>query len=114
VNACTDGNPERNENANQADQAKGNATRLQANLQHSCYEGVDSEKLVSCISAGSRTQRQETHEGDQADSEFTNLFDEALCHAIGPRRDDPVVSPPNIEDTTNCLQNVEYEKRELS
>jgi hypothetical protein len=38
-------------------QAKGNATRLEANLQHSRYEGVVSEKLVSCILAGSHTQR---------------------------------------------------------
>jgi hypothetical protein len=57
VNVWADGNPERNENASKADQAKGNATGFEANLQHSRYEGVDSEKLVSCISAGSHTQR---------------------------------------------------------
>jgi hypothetical protein len=57
VNAVADGNPERNENANKADQAKGNATRFEANSQHSCYKGVDSEKLVSRILAGSQTQR---------------------------------------------------------
>ena len=57
MNACADGSPERNENASEADQAKGKATRFQANLQHSRYEGVDSEKLVSCISAGSHMQR---------------------------------------------------------
>jgi hypothetical protein len=44
-------------NASKADQAKGNATRFQANLQHSRYEGVDSEELASCISAGSHMQR---------------------------------------------------------
>jgi hypothetical protein len=49
------------------------------------------------------TLGEETHEGDQADSEFTNLFDNALCCAIGPCRDDPVVSPPDIEDTTYGL-----------
>jgi hypothetical protein len=116
VNACADGNPERNENASEADQAEGNTTRFKANLQHSRYEGVDSEKLVSCLSAGSHTKTlgEETHEGDQADSEFTNLCDKALCCTIGPRRDDPVVSPPDIEDTANCLQKFEYEKRELS
>jgi hypothetical protein len=47
VNARADGNPEHNENASEADQAKGNATRFQANLQHSRYEGVESEQLVS-------------------------------------------------------------------
>jgi hypothetical protein len=56
VNACADSNPEHNENASEADQAKGNATGFEANLQHSRYEGVDGEKLVSCISAGSHTQ----------------------------------------------------------
>ena len=101
---CADDNPEHNENASKADQAKGNlnATCFGVNLQHSRHEGVDSEKLVSCISAGSHTQRQEeTHEDDQGDSKITNLFDKALCCAIGPRRDDPVVSPPDIEDTAN-------------
>jgi len=39
-----------------ADQAKGNATSSEANLQHSHYEGADSEKLVSFISAGSHIQ----------------------------------------------------------
>jgi hypothetical protein len=57
VNVRADGNPEHNENASEADQAKGNATRFEANLQHSRYEGVDSEKLVSCILAESHTQR---------------------------------------------------------
>jgi hypothetical protein len=105
------------ENASKADQAKGNATRFKANLQHSRYEGVESKKLASCISAGvshAKTLGEETYEGDQTDSEFTSLFNETLCCAIGPCRDDPVVSPPDIEDTANCLQNVEYEKRELS
>ena len=55
VQAWADGSPEQNKNASRADQAKGNATRFEANLQHSRYEGVDSEKLVSCISAGSHT-----------------------------------------------------------
>ena len=77
---------------------------------------MDSEKLVSCISAGdhAKTLGEETHECDQGDSEFTNLCDKALCCAIGPCRDDPVVSPPDIKDTTSCLQKVESEKRELS
>ena len=56
----------------------------------------------------------ETHEGDLRHSNFTNLLGKALCCAIGPCRDDPVVSPPDIEDTTNCLENIEYENRELS
>ena len=58
MNACADGNPECNENADQADQAKGNTTGFDADLQHSCYECVDSKKLVSYKSAGSHTQRQ--------------------------------------------------------
>jgi hypothetical protein len=78
---------------------------------------VDSEKLVNLyISEVShaKTLGEETHKGDQGDSETTNLFGNALCCAIGPHRDDPLVSPSDIEDTTSCLQKVEYEKRELS
>ena len=87
-------------------------------MQDSCYEGVDSEKLVSCLSVRSYTRRHQeeekkTHEGDQGDSKFTSLLNKALCCAKGPCRYDPVVSPPDIEDATNSLQEVEYEKREL-
>ena len=52
----------------------------------------------------------ETHEGDQGDSEFTCLFNDALYRAIGPYCDDPVVSPPDIEETADCLQDIKYEK----
>jgi len=89
VNARADGNPERNENASKANRANGNATRLQADSPQGRYESVDSKK-----------------DGDQRDSYFTSLLDNALCCAIAPCRDDPVVA--------NCLQKVEYEKRELS
>jgi hypothetical protein len=61
-----------------------------------------------------KTLGQETHEGDQGDSEFTDLFNNALRCAIGPCRDDPLVDPPDIEDATSCLHYVECEKRELS
>jgi hypothetical protein len=57
VNAWADDNPEHNENASEADQAKANATRLETDLQNSRYEGVDGKKLVSCILARSHTQR---------------------------------------------------------
>ena len=52
----------------------------------------------------------ETHEDDQRDSDFSDLLENTLCCAIGPCRDDPVVSPFDIEHATNCLQKVEYEK----
>jgi hypothetical protein len=70
VNPCADGSPEYNENASEADQAKGNATRFQANMPHSRYEGVDSEKLEAvyqrCLTR--KTLGDETHKGDQGDS----------------------------------------------
>lgn len=60
--------------------------------------------------SGSPTERHYyidgTNGGDQCDSEITNLCDNAICRAIGPRRDDPVVSPLDIEDTTYCLYKV--------
>ena len=61
-----------------------------------------------------KTIGEETHKGDQADSKFTNLLDDALRRAIAPCRHDPIVSPPGIEDTTHGLQKVEDEKGELS
>ena len=67
--------------------------------------------------SGSQTERHcykgETHKGDQRDSNFTNLLYDALCHAIVPCRDDPVVSPPDIEDTTHGLQKFEHKEEEL-
>ena len=116
MGAYANGNPECYEITSEAHQAQGNATCFQANLPHSCYESVDSKKLVRGISAvlHARTSGEETHKGDESNTNITDLFNNALCCAIGPCRDDPVVSPPDIEDTTNCLHKVEYEKTELS
>lgn len=57
VNARTDGNPERNEYAGEADQTKGNAMGVETNLQHSRYEGVDSEKLVTCRKSNENSEK---------------------------------------------------------
>jgi hypothetical protein len=68
--------------------------------------------------SGSQTERHyykgRTHEGDQRDTNFTNLLDDALCCAIVACRDDPVVSPPDIKDTADGLQKIEHEEGELS
>ena len=42
------------------------------------------------------------------------MCDKALCGAEAPGRDDPVLNPLDIKDTIDCLQDIEYEKRELS
>jgi hypothetical protein len=78
-----------------------------------CGQREAGKLYISGVS-DAKTLGEETHEGDQGDSEFTNLCDKALCCAIGPFRDDPLVSPPDIEDTANSLPKFEYEKRELS
>jgi hypothetical protein len=59
-----------------------------------------------------KTPGEETYESDQGDPQLTKLLDKALCCAIVPCRDDPVVSPPgpDIKNTTNCLKKVEHEK----
>jgi hypothetical protein len=54
VNARAGGNPERNEDASKADRAKGNATRLQANLPQGRYESVNGKRLAKCTSVGLR------------------------------------------------------------
>jgi hypothetical protein len=61
----------------------------------------ETDKLYISRGSHAKTLGEETYEGDQGDSEFTNLFDKALCCAIGPCCDDPDVSPPDVEDTTN-------------
>ena len=57
---------------------------------------------------------EETYKGDRGDPQFTKLLDDALRCAIVPCRHDPVVSPPNIEDTPHGLEEVEHKKGNLS
>ena len=52
MNACTDADPERNENPGEEDQAKGNSTRFQTYLPQSRHEGVNGKKLAMCSSIG--------------------------------------------------------------
>jgi hypothetical protein len=116
VNACTDSNPECNEEASKAHQAKRNPTRLRASPQ-SPHEGVESEELVRCASlglSGQKTIGEETHKGDQGNTKFTDLLNGALRCAIVPCRHDPLVCPLDIEDTTHGLQKIEHEKEKLS
>jgi hypothetical protein len=116
VNACTDANPECNEEASKADQAKGNPTRFRASPQ-SPHEGVESEKLVKCTSvglSGRKTIGEETHKGDQGNTKFTDLLNDALRCAIVPCRHDLSVGPLDIEDTTHSLPKIEHEKEKLS
>ena len=116
VNAPANSNREHNEKASKANHAKGNATRMQPNLPHGGYECVNGKNLAKCTSVQSERHcyKGKTHEGDKADTSFTNLLDDALCCAIVPCLDDPVVSPPDVEDTTHGLQRLEHEEGELS
>jgi hypothetical protein len=52
VDACADGNTERNENTNKANHAEGNTTRVEANLPQSGYESVNGKNLAKCTSMG--------------------------------------------------------------
>jgi len=67
---------------------------------------------------GSQTEKHcykcETHEGDQRDSNFTNLLNDALCYKTVTCCDNPVVSPPGFENTIHGLQKIEHEGGELS
>ena len=74
----------------------------------------ESGQDVCQFRSGPKTGRgKKTNEGDQGNSKFTNLLDDALCRAIWSSRDDAVVSPSDIENTTHGLQKVECEKGEL-
>ena len=116
VNAPANSNREHNEKASKANHAKGNATRMQPNLPHGGYECVNGKKLAKCTSVQSERHyyKGKTHEGDKADSSFINSLDDALCCAIVPCLGDPVVSPPDVEDTTHGLQRIEHEEGKLS
>ena len=80
------------------------------------YECVDGEYLVSCKSVYRRptTSGKGTYEGDEGDPKFTDLLDNTLRCAISSRHDNPVVCPPNIEDTAQGLQHIVHKKRQLS
>jgi hypothetical protein len=117
VKAWADANPEHNEKAGEADQAKGNTTCFQdAYFPQRRHEGVNSKELARCTSERVRPKDsgRETHEGNQGHPKLTRLPDDALSCAIVPRRHDPAVSPPNIEDPTHGLHKVKPEKRKLS
>lgn len=73
----------------------------------------ESDQDVYQFRSGSETRGEKTNEGDQGNSKFTNLLDDALCRAIWPSSDNAVVSPPDIENTTHGLQKVERKKGEL-
>ena len=76
---------------------------------------MNRKNLVRCasISLGSEFTRRRDDKNDQGNPEFTNLLDDALCRTIGTGRDNPVVSPPDIEYTTPGLQDIKYEKGKL-
>ena len=57
MNACTNANPERNENTGEEDQAKGNTTRFQTYFPQSCHKGVDGKKLVGQLISKFQTRR---------------------------------------------------------
>ena len=89
------------------------ASLLATALLRMCGRREAGEVRISELS-DPKTIGQVTHQGDQGDSNFTNLLDDALHCAIVPFRHDPVVSPPDIENTTHALQEIEHEKGELS
>jgi len=115
MNASSNDNPDSNKNTSEANEAKGKAVRLQSYSPQSRHKCVDSEKLVGCasISLGPEFIRRRDDKGDQGNPESANLLEDALSCAIGPSRDNPVVSPPNIEYATHGLKNIEYEKGKL-
>jgi hypothetical protein len=80
------------------------------------HEGMRGKKLVICASVGLRPNDigEESYKDAQSDSDFTKLLNDALRCAIKPSRHDAVVHPPDTEDTTHGLQEIEHKKGELS
>jgi len=115
VSASANENPDRNENASEADRDKSKAGPLQPYSPQANHKCVDRKNLVRCASISLRPEftGRRDNKNDQGNPEFTNLLDDALCRTIGSGRNDPVVSPPDIEYTTPGLQNIKHEKRKL-
>ena len=117
VNARANANPERVKSDYEGNQAKTKAASFQTYSPQSRHECVKGENLVrrriSCAS-DKRNYKKGTNQGDDGSSKGRKLLDDALCCAIWPSRDDSVVSPPDIKDATNGLQDVECEKGGLS
>ena len=74
---------------------------------------MNGEYLESCASASYRGTLHDTYESGQCNSKFTDLLNGTLCCAIWAGRNDPVMSPSNIEDTADSLQEVVLKKGEL-
>ena len=115
VNANADANPERNENASDTDHETSKAECVKPYTPQSRHECVDRKDLVRYAAISLRPEfiRRWDNKSNQANSKFAYLLDDALCRAIGPGPDDPVVSPPHIEYATQGLYNIKYEKGKL-
>ena len=72
------------------------------------------EMCISCCSRVQEHNESETDQDAQANSDFAKLLDYALCRAVWPGRDDSVMSPPDVEDATHSLPNVESENGRLA
>ena len=70
--------------------------------------------MASVVIRTNDIARKRPNQGENGNSKFTKLLDDALCCAIRSSRDNSVVSPPDIKDATHGLNNVEYEKGGLS
>jgi hypothetical protein len=70
---------------------------------------------ISCsISRDHGHKVNETNQDAQANSGFAKLLDYALCYAIRSVCDDSVVNPPDSEDSTHGLPNVEKKNGRLA
>ena len=94
-NSSTNANPVCNKNAREVNQAKSKAASSQCYAPRNCHGCVDGENLVICVciscSSVSKTEREEMNQGVE----------------------DSAVNPPDIEDITHCLENIESERREM-
>jgi hypothetical protein len=101
VNASTNSSGERAIGAYKADQANSKAACSQAHSPQSGHECVDGENLVKMCIVRAWSQghiEKETNQCDHGSSKCTNLIHNCLCRAIRSCCDNPVVSPPDIDD----------------
>ena len=114
MKAITEANPESSENTGETNQSRSKPTCLDTYSPQSSYECVGSKYLQGYVSCVLNSSKEMTHKGDQGHPKLAYLLDDALCCTIRSRCDDSNMSPSDIEDTTQRLQNIEEKKGELS
>jgi hypothetical protein len=117
VNSSTNASGERAIGAYKAYQANRKAACFQSYSPQSGHECVNGENLVEMYIIRFWSQdhmENETNQRNHGSSKCAKLIHDCLCCTIWSSCDNPVVSPPGIDDATYGKHNIESEKGPLA